>query len=264
MNAGARALLGAFASIVAMGWAMRARPRAAAEDGPPVLMDTAGPKTRARPEGAVEANDAATLTRLLADPHGPSVVWIPAVELVGEFVLARPVAVIGALGATLVGTGRGSVVTIDAAGASLENVYVRHSGQRNTLEDAGIRAKGKDIHIADVDVRDALFGISLAGCERCTLEGARVRGSGEGPDSLQGDGIKLWESHGSSVRRCVVEDSRDVVVWYTRHATLEDNVVRRSRYGTHFMYAHDAVVRNSRFLDDVVGVFAMYSTRVRT
>ena len=60
-----------------------------------------------------------------------------------------------------------------------------------------------------------------------------------------------------------VERSRDLVVWYTRRATLEGNVVRGSRYGSHFMYAHDAVVRQSRFERNVVGVFVMYSRRLR-
>jgi nitrous oxidase accessory protein len=33
------------------------------------------------------------------------------------------------------------------------------------------------------------------------------------------------------------------------------------RYGTHFMYAHDVTVRDSRFERNVVGIFVMYSAR---
>jgi nitrous oxidase accessory protein len=60
-----------------------------------------------------------------------------------------------------------------------------------------------------------------------------------------------------------MEDSRDLVVWYSRRVLLEDNTIRRSRYGSHFMYAHDAVVRGSRLESNTVGVFVMYSNRVR-
>lgn len=56
---------------------------------------------------------------------------------------------------------------------------------------------------------------------------------------------------------------RDVVVWYSRHVVLERNVVRNSRYGSHFMYAHDSSVRDSRIVDNVVGVFVMYSSRLQ-
>jgi nitrous oxidase accessory protein len=87
---------------------------------------------------------------------------------------------------------------------------------------------------------------------------------GFGDDAeLRGDGVKLWEAHDSVVRGCIIEHARDLVVWYTRRATLEDNVVTGGRYGTHFMYAHDSVVRRSRFEKNVVGIFVMYSMRLR-
>lgn len=106
-----------------------------------------------------------------------------------------------------------------------------------------------------------LFGAVLNECHDCQVERLHVQGSA-GDAELRGDGIKLWESHGSTVRHCMVENVRDVVVWYSRKVTLEYNVVRGSRYGTHFMYAHDAVLRSSAVLDNVVGVFVMYSARL--
>ena len=39
-------------------------------------------------------------------------------------------------------------------------------------------------------------------------------------------------------------------------------MVRGSRYGSHFMYAHDAVIRHSAVIDNVVGIFVMYSERM--
>jgi nitrous oxidase accessory protein len=60
-----------------------------------------------------------------------------------------------------------------------------------------------------------------------------------------------------------VEHVRDVVVWYSRRVLLEGNSVRHSRYGSHFMYAHDAIVRDSHIEDNVVGIFVMYSARMQ-
>jgi nitrous oxidase accessory protein len=60
-----------------------------------------------------------------------------------------------------------------------------------------------------------------------------------------------------------VRDVRDCVVWYSRNVTLEDNTITGGRYGTHFMYAHDSTVRRSTLRDNVVGIFVMYSARVR-
>jgi nitrous oxidase accessory protein len=153
------------------------------------------------------------------------------------------------------------VLTVEADDVVVEDLSIRHSGHRHTAEDAGIKMKGNRNRVSNVHVEDTLFGVLLGECRDCMLERSHVEGYGDERE-LRGDGIKVWESHGSTVRGNLVEHSRDLVVWYTRHATLEDNVVRHSRYGSHFMYAHDAVVRRSRFEDNVVGVFVMYSARL--
>src|SRR5690606_7360109 len=57
----------------------------------------------------------------------------------------------------------------------------------------------------------------------------------------------------------VVSDSRDVVVWYSSDNTVSDNWVGGGRYGTHFMYSHRNTVTDNRYVDNVVGVFVMYS-----
>jgi nitrous oxidase accessory protein len=93
--------------------------------------------------------------------------------------------------------------------------------------------------------------------ERCRVSGLA------GDAELRGDGIKLWESSDSIVRGNLVEDARDVVVWYSRRVLLDGNTVRRGRYGTHFMYAHDSIVKNSLVEHNTVGIFVMYSSRLQ-
>ena len=208
------------------------------------------------PDGATLAASFDELAAMVADPRGPAELWLRGTYR-GDLVVKRPLAIHGA-NATLEGTGTATVLTIDANDVNVEGVLVRHSGRRRTTEDAAIKATGDRIRLSDVRVEDSLFGISLQQCHDCFLERARVTGVGEVAD-LGGDGIKLWEAHGSIVRGCTVERVRDVVVWYTRRATVEDNVVKKSRYGTHFMYAHDAVVRRNRVEGNTVGIFVMYS-----
>lgn len=221
----------------------------------------AGPVAQSIPPGATVARDAAELAALLADAQGPREIWLRG-RYEGDFVITRPVSLRGERGAELAGTGRGTVLRIVADGASVDNLLITHSGQRHTAEDAGIQAKGRGIRIQRVLVRDTLFGIALGPCPGCVLEHAKVQGP-QDDRLLKGDGIKLWESDDAVVRHCEVEHVRDLVVWYSRRVQLEGNSVRHSRYGSHFMYAHDAVVRNSRIEDNVVGIFVMYSSRLR-
>jgi nitrous oxidase accessory protein len=221
-----------------------------------------GPRDRQAVPGAVVAHTSEELAALVRDEAGPREIELMAGIYRGDLVIKRPVAIRGSRGTVLEGTGTASVVTIDAKDATIENVAVRHSGRRHTTEDSGIKATGERIRVADVDVEDTLFGVSLEACKQCTIERAHVVGFGDDAE-LRGDGIKLWEANDSVVRGCLVEHARDLVVWYSRRALLEDDVVTGGRYGAHFMYAHDSVVRHSHFEKNVVGIFVMYSMRLR-
>ncbi len=220
-----------------------------------------GPRARVAGAGAV-ASTFAELQGMVADANGPAAIELGARTYAGDLVIRRPVAVRGTKGTVIEGSGRGTVVTATASDVVLEGLVVRSSGRRHTTEDAGMKLTGERITVRDVRVEETLFGISLQACKHCAVERAHVLGWGDDAE-LRGDGIKLWESNDSIVRGCRVERSRDLVVWYTKRATLEDNVVTGGRYGTHFMYAHDSIVRRSRFESDVVGIFVMYSMRLR-
>ncbi len=250
---------GLVVAAVSLGVAVSARGHASDLSGPPPLPDDAGPIDQAIPSGAFVAESDADLARALA--NGPDEIWLRARSYHGDFTVARRLALRGERGATIEGTGTGTVLTITADDAWVDNLAIERSGGRNTTDDAGIKAKAARVRVTNVSVRETLFGISLGPCPSCVVEHSRVKGRTLDPE-LRGDGIKLWESHDAVVRGCVMEDSRDLVVWYSRRVLLENNTVRRSRYGSHFMYAHDSVVRGSRIESNVVGIFVMYSERL--
>lgn len=228
---------------------------AAATKGP-------GPRAREPAPGAAVARSFAELDALVRDPAGPREIELAAGVHHGDLVVRRPLAVRGAAGAVLEGSGGSTVVTVDANDVTVENLVLRGSGRRHTTEDAGVKVTGERNRIAGLQIEDSLFGVALNACRHCVVERVKVIGFGDDAE-LRGDGIKLWESHDSVVRDTEVDHARDMVVWYTRRATLDGVVVTRSRYGAHFMYAHDCAVRGSRFERNVVGVFVMYSLRLR-
>lgn len=235
-----------------------AGPRAAAAPEP------GGPGPRERPPSptATRIDGVEALVAAIARPDGPAEIELSPGVYRADLRITRPLTLRGQRGAVLEGTGSGTVVTVDAKGVTVENVVVRRSGRRHTAEDAGVKATGEDIHLRDARVEDTLFGVELTSCHRCSIERVAVLGY-EDETELRGDAVKLWEANDSVVRGCYLERSRDMVVWYTRRAIVEENVVTRGRYGLHFMYAHDSVARRNRFESNVVGVFVMYSGRLR-
>jgi nitrous oxidase accessory protein len=213
------------------------------------------------PGGATVVESFSELEHAVADPAGPSEIWLRPKAYRGNLVVTRPLAIRGEDGATLEGTGVSTVLTIAASDVTIENLHVRHSGRRGTTEDGGVRATGDRIRIVDVQLDDVLFGVLFQQCHACLLERAHVEGDRDA-DEPQGDGITLWESNDSIVRGAVVDHARDFVVWYTHRALIEGNVLRHGRYGIHFMYAHDSIARGNHIEGAVVGIFSMYSQRL--
>jgi nitrous oxidase accessory protein len=263
-----RAPILALAALLSLGFGDRAAPESAAEAAPShddepraTGPSDVGPRSAEPPKDAAIAQDEATLTRWLADPKGPEEIWLRGRTYHGHFVVRRSVVLRGATGATLDGDRRGTVLEVEADDVVLQDLAIRGSGRSHTAEDAAIHAKGRRVRVDHVRVDDALFGVSFGMCQSCSVEHTHVTGDDDLAE-LRGDGIKIWESHDAVVRDCLVERARDVVVWYSRRALVEDVVVRGGRYGAHFMYSHDAVVRRSHFERNVVGIFVMYSARM--
>ena len=205
------------------------------------------------------ARDAEALRAAFAGPSRE--VWV-AGQVVGDFEVHRGVALHGCEGAVLKGSGLGTVLRIEGDDVLVEDVAFEHSGRRVSFEDGALKVKGERAVVRRVSVRDTLYGIAFEQCHACLLEDADIAGERELEENLRGDGVKLWEAHGSTVRRLRMHDARDMVVWYSRHVTLEDNVITGGRYGTHFMYAHDSTVRRSTLRGNTVGIFVMYSARL--
>lgn len=219
-----------------------------------------GPVDRLCPPAALVARDAATLTQAL-QAGGPADLWV-AGHITGDFVAAHSISLHGCEGGTIEGTRTGTVLRLPLQHeAVVEDLVLRGSGGRPTNEDGALKVEGTRAVVRRLRIDDTLYGVAMEKCRDCLLEAVHVQGR-DIEENQRGDGIKLWEAHGSTVRDVLVEDVRDVVVWYSRHVTLERNTIRRGRYGSHFMYAHDSAVRDSVLTDNVVGIFVMYSTGV--
>ncbi|MFT3712048.1 MAG: NosD domain-containing protein [Archangium sp.] len=221
------------------------------------LLTAAGPLSPPCPPNA--SRDAASLKAALEGSDRD--VWIGG-TVQGDFEVKRGLALHGCENAVLQGSGKATILRIHGDDVVVEDVTFQGSGARVSFEDGALKLTGERATVRRVAVRDTLYGIAFEQCHACLLEDTRIEGRAEIEENQRGDGVKLWEAHGSTVRRLDVRGVRDLVVWYSRHVTLEDNRITGGRYGTHFMYAHDSTVRRSVLRGNTVGIFFMYSARV--
>jgi nitrous oxidase accessory protein len=191
-----------------------------------------------------------------------SVLCLSAGEYAGPIVLRTRIVLQGPADAVVRSNGEGTTVRVLAGGAELRGFTVDGSGHRPDIMDAAVLARGEKIAVRGLTIRHALFGLVAEQSFGVVFEGNHVIGEAAVPEGERGDGIRLWEVRGASVLDNHLEDSRDIVVWYSPGNLLAGNTVLRSRYATHFMYSSDCVVRGNRFRGNTVGVFVMYSRNI--
>jgi nitrous oxidase accessory protein len=181
----------------------------------------------------------------------------------GPLVADRGLSVVGEPGAVVSGGGQGSVVIVAADDVTLSGFAVEGSGSALHKGDAGIVVVADRFRLEDLALSDIATGIDLRQANDGVVTRCTVQGRSDEPFGMRGDGLRLWESYRNHIVGNTLEDVRDMVIWYSDHNVVAGNTVRRSRYGTHFMHTGDNLVVGNQYLDDVVGIFVMYSERIR-
>jgi nitrous oxidase accessory protein len=148
---------------------------------------------------------------------------------------------------------------LTGTGAALLGVTVDGSGGVFDQLDSAVKITGRDIRVEGIEITNTVFGITIEKSERAQVIGNHIHGDSETALGLRGDTVRMWETRDSVLENNVIEDGRDVVIWYSRHNRIAGNRIVRGRYGAHFMYSHDNVIEHNELRGGVVGVFSMYS-----
>jgi nitrous oxidase accessory protein len=182
----------------------------------------------------------------------------------GDVVLDRPVSLVGHGRPRLLGSGKGSVVRVRAAGVTVEGFDIDGRGG-GTLErdSAGLHIAAPRVSVRDTHISGALFGVYLRAAdgalvERCRIEGIPGKEVGE-----KGSGIHVWNTQGFTLVDNTIVDVRDgLYIQSSSHGVMRGNVISNVRYGLHFMYSDDNLFEDNVFENSAAGGVLMYSRRL--
>lgn len=197
------------------------------------------------------------LQTLINEAPAGSVLKLAPGRYSGPAVVNKPLTIEGA-GAVIDGGGKGTVFIVDASDVTLRGVHLTASGDSHDSDDACLNVRGDRNVIEDVRIDNCLFGIDLKKSNDNIVRRNHIRSK---PFELgvRGDALRLWYSHRNRIEENTIEDSRDMVAWYSNDNLYRNNVGRRSRYSVHFMFAANNVLEGNRFYDNAVGAYVMYS-----
>ncbi|MDR3087533.1 MAG: nitrous oxide reductase family maturation protein NosD [Azoarcus sp.] len=195
----------------------------------------------------------------LVDAAAPGAVLRPPPGVyAGPVSIDKPITIDGGGTVTIDAGDKGTVMSLNTNNSVVRGLHLTGSGASHDTDDACLDVRGNRNVIENLEIDNCLVGIDLKQVNHSVVRGNRIR-SKSADLGLRGDGLRLWYSNDNLVEANEINDSRDMVAWYSHRNVFRDNVGHRSRYSLHFMFADDNLVENNRFYNNAVGVYFMYT-----
>ncbi|MCU7837148.1 MAG: nitrous oxide reductase family maturation protein NosD [gamma proteobacterium symbiont of Taylorina sp.] len=186
---------------------------------------------------------------------------IPPGTYSGPVFVERAITLDGQGKVTIDSGGKGSVIILDTDGAVVKNLHLTNSGSYHNDLDSGVQVRGNFNVVKDNIIDNCLFGIDLQQSENNIVKRNTIS-SKDDELGMRGDAIRLWYSFNNKITDNIINNTRDMVVWYSKSNIIHNNKSRGGRYGLHFMYSQYNDVQFNEYYDNSVGIFLMYSDGV--
>ena len=185
-------------------------------------------------------------------------------DYAGPVTIDRSLTIEGA-GATVTGSGTGSVVLIDAPGVTIRGLGVTGSGAKLEDLDSGIflTASADGAIIEGNRLERNLIGINVHGAANVIVRGNDILGRNDLRVPERGPGVYVWNAPNLLVEDNAIRRGRDgIFISSSSKATYRGNDLSELRYAFHSMYANDIQVEGNVSRGNDLGFAFMYSTRV--
>ncbi len=183
----------------------------------------------------------------------------------GPVLIDKPLELIGEDGASIMGGGTGTVVTISANDVTVRNLAVTGSGSSHEDLDSGIKVtkRVRNARIIDNHLSRNLVGIDIHGGIDALVRANTVIGGRDHRMNARGNGIYIWNAPGTIVAENDIRFGRDgIFVNTSRKNRFINNRFRDLRFAVHYMYTHSSELIGNDSAGNHVGYALMYSKRL--
>lgn len=190
------------------------------------------------------------IQQLIDEAKPGDTVIVPKGQYSGSFVIRKPLMITGQ--GILQANGQQPVLTIEET----EDVQV----DGLTFVTDGTAIEMKNVHhvlLENVHLKNVNAGLKVYSSSSIQVKNVHVLGR-EGHYSEKSNGLAFYRSKHIDVTTTIIEHVQDgIYIEEVQHIALQQNIVRNSRYGVHFMYSADGVVQNSLMEHNVTGFMVM-------
>ena len=183
----------------------------------------------------------------------------------GGIVLTKPVELMGERKAHVVGTGIGSVITIDAPDVVIEGLRLTGSGSSHETIDSGVQMTRNATRavVRNSHIEGNLYGVDIHGARDARVENNTIIGGDDRLMSRRGNGVYVWNAPGATVSGNTIRQGRDgIFINTSRKNSFTDNRFEDLRFAIHYMNADDSEVSGNISIGNHLGYAIMFSKRV--
>ncbi|BCV65152.1 nitrous oxide reductase family maturation protein NosD [Shewanella carassii] len=194
------------------------------------------------------------------------VLTLAAGEYQGPLVISKTITVLGRPGTVIDGGGKGSAVTIAAAGVRLEGLEIRNWGADLYEHDSGVRLLpgADDVQLLRLELQGPGFGIHGEKLKRPRIEHCKILGDDKRYFLDRGDGIFLEYVEAPELHYNSIHSVRDGI--YLENVDVSrasHNEFSRQQYGIHYMYTRQDCAWNNNAWN-LLGGYALMSSKAIT
>lgn len=181
-----------------------------------------------------------------------------------DLILAKRLSLVGEGRPVLFGTGRGTVIDVQADNCEIRNLIIDGTGVgAGNQMDAAVRLTSAGNIVSGNVMRRVFYGVVIAGGSGNVVSDNTIEGLLDLPFGKRGDGVYVYQGPRNHIIRNHVVGQRDAIfLQYAHDGRVEGNVVEQSRYGLHDMFSDDTIVRDNVFRTSLVGANVMNSKRL--
>lgn len=205
------------------------------------------------------------LQQAVAAARSGDVVLLAPGRHAGPLLIDRPLTLRGEPGAEIAGTGKGSVITVEAADVRIEGLTISGSGTDLPEMDSAILVSRRSpgAVVAGNRLENNLFGVYLHGAAGSVVRDNVIIGRNDLRLSEAGNGVSIWNAPGAQVIGNEIRGGRDgIFVKTSRDNLFQDNSFSELRFAIHYMYTQESRVIGNRSTGNHAGWVIMYSDRI--
>ncbi len=183
----------------------------------------------------------------------------------GPIRIDRRIMLQGEPGASLTGSGEGSVIGVYGPGVEIRGLTIKGSGRDLQAMDSGIYLE-KTAERALVEnnrIIGNLFGVYIHGAAGTRVQGNVIEGLQNIRRADAGNGVSVWNAPDVTIGGNTIRYGRDgIFTISSRKDRFVNNRFEKVRFAVHYMYTNDSEVSGNVSIRNHVGYAIMYSNRL--